>query len=431
MSDRRTGRVSLDWFTKLVSPTRDRWKVVWLDDGFASFAWEKLTSPAPMIETVRLRPGRGMPTSLKLLGGATHNIRHLDLFSTKIHWAPLMFRGLKHLELGSSVGDGMTTDLILDVLANSPDLEYLKISYTQMKISATPFLHPIPLLHLQSIELLFLPGNLVCHFLHHIEAPHCQVIGIQTHSIPDINDSDFVGQSIGSFEPLLRDLHKKSGGSTFCARAGLMEWLSCITPGNGEHCYPRFIIEAKSTSFVSMLRWIGRVVDGADPEGLEVEILISDPNVLQDPEVTSTLRGLRSVTKLCAFGEDRVGQETIRLLRKLDHNHVPILPSLKLLDLTGKDAATEEVLQMVRTRVRVYPSHGSPRQLPDLEIVADTQSTPAWLMPIKSLDFYVITQIRSTAGVRLKFHRHSYSTWEGGGMLAIVWDDERGEPTWM
>lgn len=94
----------------------------------------------------------------------------------------------------------------------------------------------------------------------------------------------------------------------------------------------------------------------------------------------------------------------------------------------GKDAAGEELLQMVRTRIGVSPGQGSPHQLPDLEIVADTRNTETWITPIKSVDFSVITQIRSTAGVRLRFSRHS--SWEGG-MLAVVWDDERGEPTWM
>lgn len=264
MSDLSAGHLSPDWFTTLVGPTRDRWKVVWLQDGFRSFIWKHITSPAPMIETVCLRPGSGYPTSLNLLGGATHNIRYLELFGAKIDWAPHMFHGLKHLGLFSSVGDGMTTDLILGVLANSPDLEYLSIDSTTIQISATSFLHPILLLHLQTIELLFLPGNLVCHFLRHIEAPHCQVVVIQTYSISDTNDSEFLSESIGSFEPLLRDLHKKSGGSNLCAEPGFMEWLSCIAPSYGEH-YPSFNIEVESTSFASMLQWIGRVVDSADP----------------------------------------------------------------------------------------------------------------------------------------------------------------------
>lgn len=412
------GYRALEGFTELVLPTRHRWKVVWTDEHYKSKFWEYLTSPAPMIETVHLERRSATSDGFNLLGGETHNIRNLDLHKIQIQWGPSMFRGLKHLGLFESGGEGLTTDLIFEVLANSPDLEYLTFAFSEIQVSATSFFHPISLPRLHSLALKDL-GNVVCHFLCHIEAPNCRMIEITTYHL-EATTNEFLEEHFEPFESLFRELHTKSRNPKIHVKPDCMEWYEPRRPG--------FRIYASSDSFPPMLRWIERVVDWADLEGLEMEIEIAG-TVLQDPEVTSILRRLRNVTKLSACRDDNNSQGTIRLLSDLDHNPIPVLPSLKVLHFVYQGVIPEEMLQIVRTRFAAHLNHqegGGPRKLPDLEIIADIPS-PVSLMPIKSLDFAVITQIRSIAGVRFTLNWLGVPR-EEDGMLAVVWDDERGVP---
>ncbi|KAG8910953.1 hypothetical protein FRC01_006025, partial [Tulasnella sp. 417] len=79
-SDLDAGRASLERFAEFVGPTRDRWKVVWVEEIPPPTVWACLNSPAPMLQTIRLQiASEGMPATFDLLGGETHHIRRLYL----------------------------------------------------------------------------------------------------------------------------------------------------------------------------------------------------------------------------------------------------------------------------------------------------------------------------------------------------------------
>ncbi|KAG9041321.1 hypothetical protein FS837_012420, partial [Tulasnella sp. UAMH 9824] len=409
-----------DGFTELVGSIRDRWKVVWVRMRAAPDAWEYLNSPAPMIEAVHLKwsyPYR--PLNLELLGGETHNIRYLDLDCVRIPWSRSEFRGLKHLELSYADGEGLTMDVILDVLANSSDMEYLSINSTAFPVSAAPFLHPIHLPHLRTIKLTNLPGPRIFPLLRHIEAPHCQIIHV-IESEPGTNE--WLDESIGLFEPLLREMHKRAGGSRLDVAPHSLDWRACLEPWMGNEL--GFNVSLRSNSFASLLRWVERVVDEADLEDLQMHIHISGETTLADPEVTSILRRLRSVTALHARSQPENGRETVRLLCNPDNPPLPILASLRLLRLDFEDMPAEELLQVLQTRSDGHCNQGGPRKLPDLKVVAELKAQ-ARPVPSKSLPFTAITQIRSLAGVNFTFNRAATSQ---NGTLAIVWDNEEGVP---
>ncbi|KAG8893094.1 hypothetical protein FRC00_011048, partial [Tulasnella sp. 408] len=375
-----------------------------------------------MIETLHLPSNYDPPTALELLRNETHNIRHLDLTYTKIHWARSMFRGLKYLGLCGCGGDGLTTDVILDILANSPDLEDLKINSMTVLESDTSS-NPIVLPHLRSIDLQGLRGDLVYHILRYIEVPHCQRIKIQTTSGSEL--VQLLEQSIVLFEALFRDLHKESGGSQLSAQSGMLQWYTGdINPSNREHTQSFFTVRTRLPSFAPMLRWIERVFGRADPEGLEVTIRISGETVLQDPEITSVLRRLRSVTTLWASRSIRNSRETVGFLGNLDNDLIPVFPSLKILRVFCNDVTPEEIFEMVQNRFTAHPNQGGRGKPSDLEIIAETIPVTTPRMPVGSLSFAVITQIRSMAGLRFTLVKRRASTWRGG-MLAIVWDNEQ------
>ncbi|KAG8954803.1 hypothetical protein FRC00_005703 [Tulasnella sp. 408] len=417
-------------FTELVGPVRDRWKEVCVDEDAALTVWKYLNSPAPMLETVRLHTNRrfGMPSeSLELLGGETHNIRHLDLHGSIVNWNRSTFRGLRHLRLAYVDQYGLTMDMLLDILADSPDLEYLYINSMTFPVSVTPPLLPILLPHLRTIELLFLPGNVVFPLLRHIEAPHCQRIRIQAEDVR--NSNEWVNESVGLFEPLLRELHEKSGRSQLIVSPGFVDWKTPLKRGSGKHSYRNLEVQIRSASFISLLRWIERVVNGGDLEGLEMKVYITGQNTLPDPEVTSILGRLRNVTEIRAYHGPENSREVVRLLCDLDDNSIPLLFSLTLLHTDYEYIAADEMLLMLRTRITAHANNGGPGKLPGLDIVAEL-AVEARPEPIGSLDFAIIAQIRAIPGVRFILTR-PWEVKDTAGMCAIVWDDERGGARWM
>ncbi|KAG8895868.1 hypothetical protein FRC00_006799 [Tulasnella sp. 408] len=390
--------------------------MMWIDDYSPRAASEHLALPASLIETVHLH-GYGGP--VHLLGGKTHNIRHLDLYGVKIHWEQHMFRELKYLRLWGSVGGGITTELILDLLANSPDLEDLRIKDVGIQLSATPSIPQVVLLHLQSLELRSLRTEILDFLLRHIEAPHCQeIILLVKYDLR--NDASFIfDESLKSFEPVLQRLHKKSGGSQFCVRGRTMYWLSPSSPSGKARC-PSFEIMTLSNSFISSLRWVGRVLDNIDPDGLTVEINIDGSNALGDPEVVSILRGLRSVTEIYTSSDVENSQRTLQILCDSSRNF-PLLPfpSLKVLSVGYVDESIEEIFHMARARFAHRTQ--SLVNVPDLKIIVDMEHIIA-PVPRRDLDFGIITQVRSIEGVMLKFRLNdAYEV--GDGMLAAVWEE--------
>ncbi|KAG8939287.1 hypothetical protein FRC04_006727 [Tulasnella sp. 424] len=209
---------ALERFLQLLGHTRDRWKVVWLEKYSPNIVPLYLASSASLIETVRLS-NYGAP-SFHLLGGKTQNLQHLDLNYVSIHWDRSSFRRLKSLRLCGNVGEGITTDLLLEVLENNPSLEDLKVVDVDILLSETPSRAPIRLIHFQSIELKSLGPDILDRLLRHIEAPHSQAISVHGVYNPAFNFSFTLDESLRLFEPALSELHKKNGSSKFHARPG-------------------------------------------------------------------------------------------------------------------------------------------------------------------------------------------------------------------
>ncbi|KAG8910954.1 hypothetical protein FRC01_006026 [Tulasnella sp. 417] len=292
-----------------------------------------------------------MPTTFNLLGGETRNIRYLDLllFDVIVPWTRSMFCGLKDLRLSASAGEHeeVTTDLILGMLAGNLDLEVLKLSWANIQVSPTPVAHPVLLPHLRSIALEFFAGNVVTHFLHHIEAPHCRKILLRANSVPTTNE--FFNKAIGPLEALIQEMHKKSGGSKLLEFGRSLAWgIYEDLPFNELDTFI-FKIPATSTSLVFILRWIERIAEVADPKGLEVDMSIWSGRLLQDPEVGPILGRLRSVTKINSSCSDEDSQNVVHLLSNgLSQSSIPFLPSLKVLHISYEEVDPEEILQVVQ-----------------------------------------------------------------------------------
>ncbi|KAG8942550.1 hypothetical protein FRC04_003621 [Tulasnella sp. 424] len=420
----------LEGFLQLLGHTRDRWKIVWLDKYSPNIVPQYLASAAPLIETIHLggtSPGR--PIAIHLLGGETHNVRHLDLQSVPIDWNNLSFVGLRSLKLRGSVGERLEImpNFILELLASNPGLEYLDLSEVKMRGSNRPSTPTVRLLHLQSIKLRLLETEIMGHLLRHIEAPNCQAILIQL-ALNHSRDASFIlDECLTSWQPLFSALHKKNGTSNFYAKPGITRWRSLCNNGFS----PGFEIMVTDTSFASSLRWAERVLDNLDPEGLEVVLDLVSNDVFRNPEVASTLRRVRCVTHIFAYAGGGNSRGIINLLREPgvqdSKNPIPpILPSLRQLTVRHADATAEEILQIVRRRFASSTQH--PSKVSDLHIALEVPDF-IWSVPRRAFDFATVTEIRSIKGVTLDFLYRLSSTLREG-MLATVWDEELGEPAW-
>lgn len=408
----------LQRFLQLIGHTRDRWKLVWVDTCFHNIISEYFASPAPLIEMVHASDGIGEP--VHLLGGETQNIRHLDLHEFEIRWDTSSFSRLKVLKLQGSVGETITTGLILDMLASSSELEHLKLHDVGIELSITPLSHPIRLDSIRSIELRYLEARVLDQFLRHIDAPHCEAVVIEVEYEPIVDESFIVDDSLRLFEPLFPRIHRKSGGSNFYARGRRMSWRSRKKTVN-ERGHPYFYIVTLSTSFISSLRFVERVLDNAGPEGLEVGIDIDGRDALQDGETVEVIRRLRSVTQIFASSRAENSQKVLQLLCNARQLSLPALPSLRVLSIRRTDGGVKELLRMARARF-THPSQSSFR-VPNLEITVDLAGLIE-VVPCRDLDFAAVTQIRSIDGVTLNFRFDQ----TGDGMLAAVWDDDADGP---
>ncbi|KAG8967524.1 hypothetical protein FRC05_002036 [Tulasnella sp. 425] len=364
-----------------------------------------LASAASLIETVRLGNVFGGRPSFHLLGGETHSVQHLDLHSVAIHWDRSSFRKLKSLKLQGHVGESMTTDLFLEVLANNPSLEILKVTDLEIQLSETPSPPTIRLLQLRSMELKSLGFSALDHLLRHIEAPHCQEISIQ-----------------GDYTPEFEELHKKNGSSKFYAGPFVTRWRSL---GNSDDS-PRFDVHVYYAPFASSLRWVERVLENLDQEGLEVTLDLDGG--IGDPELMSTLRRLRCVTDICTSNPEN-SRGIMDVLSDpsvpSSQNAVPLLPSLRRLSVSYAHVTAEEILHMVR--IRFAKSLHTTLKVHDLEI-SPSNRRAIWPMPSRIFNFATITEIRSIDGVTLNMYNRSSTPKEGE--LAVVWDEEKGGPTW-
>ncbi|KAG8939286.1 hypothetical protein FRC04_006726 [Tulasnella sp. 424] len=417
---------ALERFLKLLGHTKDRWRVVWLERYSPDTVPQYLASAAAVIETVRLSDTYGSP-SFHLLGGEfeTQKIQHLDLNHVLTHWDRFSFCRLKSLRLRGNVGEGITTDLLLEVLANNPSLEDLKVTDVDIQLSKTPSSPTIRFLQLQSIELRSLGPDILDRLLRHVEAPHCQEISIQGMYNPAFNFSFILEESLRSFESVLSELHKKNGSSKFIARPGRTEWRS----QSNNNDPPRFDILAHGISLASSLRWVERVLENMDPEGLEVMLKLDRGEAMGDPEVMSTLHRLRCVTHINTSNPEN-SRGIVDLLCGPDvpssQNAVPPLPSLRWLSMSYEYVTAKEILHMARARFANSPH--TTFKVHDLEI---SPSSPRlmWSSPSTIFNFTTITEIRSIDGVTLHTHIIRLSVLREG-MLAVVWDEEMGEPTW-
>ncbi|KAG8907924.1 hypothetical protein FRC01_007533, partial [Tulasnella sp. 417] len=271
---------SADEFLNLVNQHRHRWTTAVFKPSMAhmeSMA-SYLTDPAPRLQRVKLDGGIwhhfNPRPPVHLLRGQTHNIRHLDLYGTRIQWLPNAFVGLKSLILAGISFEGLTTQYIRNLLAASPTLETLDLNSIEIRPSPTDNRSPsVHLTHLRHLRLIGMPTIVADRILRDIVVEPNLIASIQVQELqeePGLDITSFLTEALPSLSSAYRRLNSRCRGSHLqVTRAGTFIWTARSNRGHS------FLFYISHIRFLDGLRWIEQAV-GADGPGVRVHLQLND-----------------------------------------------------------------------------------------------------------------------------------------------------------
>lgn len=126
---------SAEEFLEAVAYTRPRWSAIYLGLYNPQTMSRYIREPAPLLQTIIVEwTTDQIAEPMELLGGATTNLRHVDLAGIPIYWPIGCFTRLKYLSLGFATHDHLTGSHLLTILRASPGLEVLEIRHYKTTI---------------------------------------------------------------------------------------------------------------------------------------------------------------------------------------------------------------------------------------------------------------------------------------------------------
>ncbi|KAG9043448.1 hypothetical protein FS837_009516 [Tulasnella sp. UAMH 9824] len=211
-------RTSFLQFSRLTIPHRHRWAILWLKAA-SSLVFDQLKETVPLLHTVKLdSAGKTAPpwlnpatSSETTLGVDIKTLRHVELRGGPAAWGWARFSGLRIWKLKELVGDGLTTQHILDVLRESPLLEVLVMERLRVQIFPDHTVHaPISLLRLMRITFRWCKGDFVNHVLRHIQVPVelIKEVSIAVRDWGSLQQIGLLTDGLASWSPLLRRAHR-------------------------------------------------------------------------------------------------------------------------------------------------------------------------------------------------------------------------------
>ncbi|KAG9040788.1 hypothetical protein FS837_000184 [Tulasnella sp. UAMH 9824] len=288
-----------DEFLRLADRHRHRWATVVFQPSI--FHGKKVASylsePAPRLQSLIISEVTGYMSdplpNIRLLGGRTHNIRHLDIGATQIEWLPNAFIGLKGLILTSIWFEHLTVQYFLDVLAASPTLEFLEL--IDIKILPTPIEARSPPLHLTLLRSLCLSSVSTiaaeCILRRITFDPHViNIIDIRLpHEEPESDQIRFLRETLPLYSPVYRQLNARCGpGYLQVDSVGSFIWKAKNNRGWS------LAFGAPEIVFSDSLAWIEQVV-GVNSPGVFVRLHPRFFNAIPD-QVVPVLKVSRIVT---------------------------------------------------------------------------------------------------------------------------------------
>ncbi|KAG8947609.1 hypothetical protein FRC00_009018 [Tulasnella sp. 408] len=352
VSWRRQGDVLSSFkFLQLTMPTLHRWKVAWFDKlGIGDIF--PLDQPAPLLQELHIHfQLPALPDAERyIFCGQLPNIKHLDLEGVSLPESPVSVCGLRFLDLRRTLGRAIAMNRLLETVEGNPDLEDLSLTNLDLQMPATLSTKAAIILdRLQSFRLRDLKGEETDYLLRHIQAPHC----VQFHlsvaiSTPGFDASSILDTALQAFEPVLQKIHRTTGASSLDIEGGGIAWSVGQSAPAGPIRRPFIHLGVEGTSFLSSLRWATRVVEPHSSSRARGALYFDSSTSLENAEIVSLLRNLRSVTALWAI---RSGGDLGILFRLLGGDgSEPLFPRLNELHLRPWKWEPKALLEAARGR---------------------------------------------------------------------------------
>ncbi|KAG8927651.1 Fungalysin/Thermolysin Extracellular metalloproteinase 5 [Tulasnella sp. 417] len=291
----------------------------------------------------------------------------------------------------------------MEVLRRSPQIERLCLvdMDLQMPTFGTP-IAAVDLAYLRLFRTWGIDGRAVDHIIRRINAPNFAQfqLAFDGEGMEDYDTSLLLDSALASFEPILQNLiHKMPNPSLHIGPNsifwGQYSWLP-LSPESKLN--PYFLLDIKEVPFPAVIRWVDRVVDPTLPDRspsqkpLVGALYITDNASLEDAEITSLLKHLKSITQISAQASADVSQ-LLRLLGEAGPE--PGFPHLQQLNLRAYGWEARKLLDTIRAR-----SSRSFQPAPDLTIVIEAETYPRFMDPGKRVVFDpdTLREIRALKG---------------------------------
>lgn len=424
-------------FLQLVNRHRDRWTTAMFEPSSAHRASiaRYLTDPAPRLR--RLKLVGGIWNSLEpqapihLLGGQTHDIRHLDLSQTQVQWFPNPFTGLKSLILREISFQGLTTQYIRDILATSPALEILDLGSIDILPAPidtrSPPIHFTLLRHLRLGQMSAVIADCILRSIV-IEPYSIATIHIgRLRGGPGFDLNGFLMGALPSLSPGYKHLNACCGGSHLqVTRVGTFIWTARSDRGHS------FLFDVSNIRVLDGLTWIEQAL-GVDGPGIWVHLQLNDlasaaTEAIPALKTSGAVTGLQLKLDpeewlldplLSAFSGSE-GDDS-----EASADTIPSFPVLRTIHFYEWGWSFDRIEQALQKRFSKRTAMTLP--LPDLQVQI-SYSNYLWTCDgERMLRFDVMQRIKAIDGVR------NVRIWTGGpepGRLAVVWCESLCRAVW-
>ncbi|KAG8975416.1 hypothetical protein FRC05_005746 [Tulasnella sp. 425] len=414
-------------FMELANRHRHRWGTAafQIPAAYAESAASYLTAPAPQLQSLVLssKPLEPPLNVYHLLGGQTHNIRHLKIYESQIEWLPNAFTGLRSLTL-AQISQVLPTQYVLDILASSPSLEILALSSIVFDPSSIDARSPpsyFPLL--RSLRLGAIGAMAVDSILRSLAVEPSVVASIHIDlplQEPNFDVARFVKETLPAFSLVLNRLNASCGGSDLKFRrfGQSCRWAARNDAGHS------FSFSLPQISLSTYLPWIEQAVGVGVPGGVVRLHFVRFP-----PTVTSVLPVLRPSRIITGMVLNPAVDtwcldplfEALSGLETIDGSHttadtIPSFPALRTIRSTNWIWSLDRIEQALQRRFAKRASMGL--NIPDL-LVELSYPDDFWTCSSEGmLSFDTLQRIRAIDGVKDVRVRCSSAI---EGILAVVW----------
>ncbi|KAG8944558.1 hypothetical protein FRC04_001681 [Tulasnella sp. 424] len=425
-------------FLELANRHRHRWGTAAfqiIPAAYAESVASYLAAPAPLLQSLVLSSKAQPPQPVyHLFGGQTQNIRHLNIYGSRIEWLPNAFTGLRRLILAEISQGGLTTQYLLDILASSPSLEILDLSNIEfdpppIDVRSPPTRFPL----LRFLRLGAISAMAVDCILRSLAVEPSVVTRIHLSlslDEPNFDAARFVTETLPAFSPVLNRLNASCGGSDlrFRFRQNFI-WAA----GNGAGHSFSFYLPLISLS--TYLPWIEQAV-GVGVPGVVVRLHFGHfPStataVLPVLRPSRIITGMVLNTVLDSWRLDPIF-DALSGLETLDGSHttadaIPSFPALRTIRFTDWMWSLDRIDQALERRFAKRTSMGL--NIPDLLVELSYPDTIFWAYGSEGmLSFDTLQRIRAIDGV--KDVRVECDSTTKDGMMAVVWCEASSQVVW-